>query len=257
MEIQLNLNGIIAALLLTVRLGMLVIFSPIPALNHLPVKLRILFTFSLALLMSILLPISFHYQNIHHLFLSALGECMIGGLFAFGIHLTFAAFQFAGKFVETQMGLNAESVLNPYGMQSDSILSTFFILIATALFFACNGMENLIQGVSYSIETFPPGSSLSHVNFSFLIPQVGHLFIYGVMLAAPVVCCLSLVDIGSAIVAKSMPQVNIYFVSLPIKIFLGLWITAFSFRYMGPLVETVFTDLFQFWNKTLMSVSHG
>ncbi|MEJ2416440.1 MAG: flagellar biosynthetic protein FliR [Exilibacterium sp.] len=58
-------------------------------------------------------------------------------------------------------------------------------------------------------------------------------------------------DTGVAMVSRTMPQINIYFVSLPLKIFLGLWLISLSLKYLLPVVESVFNEIFTAWGQVL------
>ena len=54
-----------------------------------------------------------------------------------------------------------------------------------------------------------------------------------------------------AVIARSMPQVNVFIVSLPLKIFVGLTVLAVSLCYLSPLIARVFESIFRFWHRLL------
>ncbi|HZR33832.1 MAG TPA: flagellar biosynthetic protein FliR, partial [Nevskia sp.] len=76
-----------------------------------------------------------------------------------------------------------------------------------------------------------------------VVSQSALLFAYGLALVMPVVVGLFLVDVTIAVVSRSMPQINIYFVALPLKVFAGLALLAAAVSYMLPLAGRVLTSV--------------
>lgn len=75
------------------------------------------------------------------------------------------------------------------------------------------------------------------------------MFVYGLAVVAPVVAVLLMLDVGMAVAARTMPQVNMFIVGFPLKIFMGLLVLALSLNYMGPLLEKIYASIFLYWQR--------
>ena len=77
------------------------------------------------------------------------------------------------------------------------------------------------------------------------------MFTFAMAIAAPVVLVLLLVDAVVAVMARTMPQMNIFFLSLPLKILVGLLTLALSVVYLGPVARRCFETIFDMWASVL------
>ena len=68
---------------------------------------------------------------------------------------------------------------------------------------------------------------------------------------APAVFTLLLVDAGMAFAARTMPQVNMFIVGLPLKILVGLMVLAISLNYVGPLLQRIYGSIFRYWEQII------
>jgi len=68
---------------------------------------------------------------------------------------------------------------------------------------------------------------------------VGAMFALGLALASPVVVALLLADVVVAVVSRNLPQMNVLFLSIPIKVLLGLLVMSVAVRFMGPVIQQV------------------
>ena len=109
----------------------------------------------------------------------------------------------------------------------------------------------LMRGLEFSFERIPPGTLMADIDPSIVVAQFGGMFLYAVALSAPVLFTILLIDIVLAVIARSMPQVNVFIVSLPLKILVGLLMLAISLRYMQPLIMRIFEDIFEYWQRLL------
>jgi len=183
---------------------------------------------------------------------SGITELVVGGLMAFGIFTAFSVFQVGGRVLDMQMGFGVANMIDPATNTQAPMLGTILELFAVMMFFAVDGHLLMIKGIAYSLQMVPPGSAFSSLNFSALIKQFGLMFIYGVAVVAAPLFGILLLDIGLGVVARTMPQVNIFIVSLPLKIFVGLILLAVSMSYMPPLLVKIFESIFQFWEEAMV-----
>jgi flagellar biosynthetic protein FliR len=123
--------------------------------------------------------------------------------------------------------------------------------VGVMVFFALEGHHALLRGVAYSLERVPPGTPFFHYALDEVVRMFGLVFSLGVAVGAPVIAALLMLEAALAVVSKSLPQMNIYFVSLPIKIALGLGLLALATRQFAPLMGRGYLAVFGFWQKVL------
>ena len=248
MNITVNTALLITMLLIFVRLSALFLFSPLFLATQLPVHYRVFFSLALSLILLTSLP---ETVTIGELMRGAMSEAVVGALLAFGLYAAFAAFQFAGRIMDFQIGFGVADLIDPTTNTQAPLMGMVLNIMGVVTFFLLNGHHMLLRGLAYSLEKVPPGSGLQELNLSALVAQFGIMFTLGTALVAPVIISLLLLDIGMAIAARTMPQLNMFIVGIPLKIILGLVLLAVSFNYMGPLLEKIYASIFQYWERVL------
>lgn len=240
-------------LLVAIRLGPIFIAAPVFSSIQIPIATRGLFMLALSALLVMGLNISptVSHLNVGTLTLAAISELMIGAILAFGIFATFSAFHVGGRILDMQIGFGVANLFDPTTRSQSPLIGTLLNLTAVMVFFAANGHHLLLRGIAFSLEKVPPGQAFSTPELAPLITHLSAMFALGIALVAPVMFALLLVDVGLAAISRTMPQVNVFFVSMPLKVFVGLTLLAVSVHYMPPVMERAFTALFDFWQMVL------
>lgn len=254
MELTVNMDWMLTVLLIALRIAAVFVMTPLFALGGLPARIRLLFVLALSVslvsALAVTPPVSVH--SLGGLVTAAIGELLFGALLAFGLFAAFAAFQLAGRMLDLQMGFGVASLIDPATRAQSPLLGTLLNLIAVAVFFAVDGHLMIIRGLAFSIDHLPPGSTFAAIDTGAVVAQFGGMFVYALALAAPVLIVLFLVDVAMAVMARTMPQLNVFIVSMPLKIIVGLFVLVVSIRFMGPLMARIFEQLFFYW-QGLMS----
>ncbi|ODB95140.1 flagellar biosynthetic protein FliR [Candidatus Thiodiazotropha endoloripes] len=253
MLFETDMSVVTAVLLVATRLAPLFLLTPIFAIARLPAHVRVLLILSLSLLMTVGLnvhPIE-QPKQLSDLFLAMANELMFGLTLAFGLFTAFGAFLFGGRILDFQMGFGVANLIDPATQTQAPLIGTVLNLMAVMTFFLIDGHHMLIRGVAYSLEKIPPGSSLINLDIEVILAQFGVMFVYGLAVVAPAVAVLLMLDVGMAVAARTMPQVNMFIVGFPLKIFLGLVILALSLNYMGPLLEKIYSSIFTYWQRVI------
>ena len=249
MKIEIASALILAVLLLSIRLSALLLLSPLFSVAQLPARVRVLFVISLATVLTLALQPSLQAMpdTFAELLLAAINELLLGAALAFGVFAAFGAFMFGGRLLDFQMGFGVAALIDPATSNQSPLIGTALNMMAVATFFLLNGHHLLIRGIAYGLDRVPLGASLTTLSIDAMVIQFGLMFVYGVAVVAPALVALLLVDAGMAIAARTMPQVNMFIVGLPIKIFVGLLLLALSLNHMGPLLERIFESIFRYW----------
>lgn len=252
MNIAVDVGFINLVLLILCRVGTFFLLTPLFAITQVPIKIRMLFLLAVSVCLAIALS-NFGYENseltLTALSLSMLSELMIGAVMAFGVFTAFGAFLFGGRVIDFQMGFGVAGLIDPSTNAQAPLLGTVINMTAVLTFFLIDGHLLLIKSLAYSLEMHPPHSGGFDLDLDLLIKQFGLMFVYGMAVVAPVVFTLLLIDVGMAVAARTMPQVNMFIVSLPLKILVGLMIFALSILGMRSVFEDVYTDMFIYMDQ--------
>jgi flagellar biosynthesis protein FliR len=253
MSLAIDMGWIAAVWLVALRIGALLLLTPLFALGGVPVRVRVLLVLALSLtLIAALGPTAIAYHgSLGGLLVAAMTELVIGGLLAFGVFTAFASFQFAGRIMDTQLGFGVASLIDPSTRTPTPLLGTVLNFTALMAFFAIDGHHMIIRGIAFSLERIPPGTPLVDIDSAAVVAQFGSMFVYALMLAAPVVFVVLMVDIAMAVMARTMPQMNVFIVSLPLKIVVGLITLTISLHYLNPIMTRIFEALFDYWHTLL------
>ncbi len=155
-------------------------------------------------------------------------EMLIGVTLGIISQAIFAAAEFCGQLVGMQMGFSMASMFDPT-MGQVPLMSVFQVLLATLLFLTLNVHHLFIRAIIESYAAVPPGNwHMSAGLVTFLVKTTGEIFVLGVKLAAPVMVSLLATSVVLGIMARSFPQMNIFMVSMPLNVGIGLLVLGLS-----------------------------
>lgn len=188
-----------------------------------PVKVGLAAILALALLPVVGPQVGHAPTNLLTLAGQVAAETAVGLCMGFFVQLVFTAIQIAGHFLDTQMGFGIINVLNPFSQEHNSAMGQFLFQLGLTLFLLMGGHLLLIGTLASSFTVILPGGaqfagSLSQA-FSDVVSQ---MFAMAFRIAIPAAAVLLVVDVAFAIVARVVPQMNVFIVGMPAKILVGL-----------------------------------
>jgi flagellar biosynthetic protein FliR len=253
MRIDVDMMWVLAVLLCSLRLSALMLLTPFLQALGIPVHIRVLLILllSTALVSSMHLGVNAMPHDVPTLITAGINEVLIGALMAFGIFVAFAAFSFAGNLLDLQMGFSIANILDPITRSQSPLIAALFGMAAVALFFTMEAHHALLSGVAYSLDRIPLGGAIAQPAPEALARQFGTVFTLGLLLAAPVLFCLFLVELCLAVLSRNLPQFNIFGLSAPIKIGIGLSLLATLSNQFGGVAKRIFGGVFTFWESAL------
>jgi flagellar biosynthetic protein FliR len=253
MYFDFDVAWIIALILIATRLGVLFFATPFDGIGRLPARIRVMAVLVFAAVLTATPGIGLVAvpQNAAELVLLGMQEALIGLAMAFGLYCVFGSIMVAGKLIDFQAGFGAAQILNPATNTANPLVGTVLSLLTLAVFYASDAYLLAVRGIAWSLQISPPGSGLSSLEAASIVSQFGITYIYGIIIAAPVIATLLLLDTGIAVMARSMPQMNVYFLFLPLKIGVALMLTAIALRYLSPVLERLFLLTFRYFQQVI------
>lgn len=245
MHLEVETAWIAAVMLLALRVGPLFVLTPGLGNAAVPVRVRAGLGLALAAIL-----VSAHPdwraqvpQSPGPWLQAAAGELVIGLAWAFGLFCAFGAFLFGGRLLDIQIGFGVATLFDPSSRAASPLLGTALNLMALAIFFAVEGHHQILRVVAASLSAVPPGSGIERVDGALVLAAFGSMFTFGLAVVAPAVITLLLLDVALGVVARTMPQMNIFIVAMPLKVAVGLLVLMLGVGQMGPLIRTIFQRL--------------
>ncbi len=232
--------------LVFVRVVSIVAFLPIFGSMNVPSKIKIALSLMLALIIFPLVPpetgIDVSNVTLTLFFLLAIKEVFIGILIGFTASFIYASIQFAGRVIDLQMGFAFVQMIDPLTSARVTTMGQLKMVVFTIMILLMNGHFFFILALQKSFETIPllEAGLVDAKLMTLLIDMSGRIFVSALKLAAPILATLLLVSVALGVIARTVPQVNIFFVGLPMKIFIGMAVTFIAF----PILASVFRQIF-------------
>ncbi|MCL2572980.1 MAG: flagellar biosynthetic protein FliR [Defluviitaleaceae bacterium] len=168
-----------------------------------------------------------------------LQEFLIGLVIGFAVMMYFSIFHFVGQLVDFQIGFSMVSVADPFSQQQTPITGSFYYLIVSVFFVWSGALHAVIEAFFGSFGMLPIGEAHilgNAVLTFFLFEVIIEYFVFGLRIAMPVIGTVIIVDIILGILVKAVPQMNVFVVGLPIKVFLGMIVIYLTL----PLLQAAF-----------------
>lgn len=220
---------------------MLAIFSVLPMFNRqaLPGMLRIGVAGGLALFLvpGLIDPAMAVERGTGEIIAICFKEALIGFLLGFIIAMPIWAFEVMGAFVDNQRGASIAQTLNPLTGHESSPLGDLFSQTIVVLLFITGGFTLILAAIQDSYRLWPVLSFFPDLDAStpaFLLSQLDRMMRLAIVMSAPIMFAMLLAEIGLAIVSRFVPQLQVFFLAMPIKS--GIAIFMFSI-YVAVLFD--------------------
>ena len=175
-------------------------------------------------------------------------EYAIGYAIGFCARILFIGIELGVNTFTVQMGLSADQALNPASGGNSPVISQAFTYLASMLFIGLGAHQWLFSALYNSFKNLPIGYTLgiSPGLIEQIVIITAQIFSVGLGIALPIFGILFITDVLLGFTSKMMPQMNIFMVSLPLKIYLGLLL---SLMFMRPMAEHMAVIIEQFLTK--------
>lgn len=172
-------------------------------------------------------------------------EVLVGMLIGVVGNLMFSAVQLSGQIFGMQVGFGIVNVIDPMSEDQISILGQFEFLIAILLFLSINGHHVLVRVIAESYAVLPMNAFTFNEPLGYqVIGWLTKMFVIAFRVGMPVIFVLLIVSAGLGIIARTVPQMNVFIVGLPLKIFVGLLAMGASLTLLTYLLRGYFDMMF-------------
>jgi len=233
-------------LFVLVRVGAILFSIPFLEARNVPMTLKA----ALAMAMSVMLmpqlklpPISITGDPVV-LLLGIMGEVAVGLIIGLMVQLLFAGVQLAGQLAGFQMGFAIANVMDPASSLQIPILAQFLNLFALMIFFTVNAHYYFIKALVDAFTLIPPMAvQLNGQLLELMMKTAADAFIIAMQVGAPVMVALLLTNVALGLTARTVPQMQIFVVAMPLQIVLGLLFLGFSLPYVSAFLDGAFARM--------------
>jgi flagellar biosynthesis protein FliR len=232
-------GAVLVYLLVFARTGAMLMLLPPIGDTNVPGRVRLILALAMTIALAPTVSASYPQtapQTMAALVVLIAQEVTIGILVGTLARIIMSAITIAGSLIAMQTGLSYAEALDPtsHGQQG-AVVGNFISMLAVVLIFAANLHHLAIGAVAGSYHLIPPGTSLPTGDMAELAIQiVSGAFALGFQLAAPFLVFGFAVNAGFGVLARMMPQLQVFFVAAPVSIMVG-------FVVMTLLIGTMMT----------------
>jgi flagellar biosynthesis protein FliR len=226
MRVDISLLPVLAAtfMLVFARVGSMVMLLPGLGESNIPVRIKLGIALLLAL---IILPLhrgAYHIdmQSINPLLVMMIHEIVVGIVLGATARVTLSALQVGGAVIAQQMGLGFVTSVDPTQGQQGVLIGNFLTMLGITLLFATDSHYLVIAALNDSYNIFSPGDLTPSGDIAALATRAfAAAFKIGMQLSAPFLVFGLVFNIGLGVLARLMPQMQVYFVGVPLSILAG------------------------------------
>ncbi len=237
-------NGwLITFLLVVARLAGLVISAPVLSSGFFPKMLKpaMVFLFAGALV-----------ATVPEVFVTGLAlglavsfQLLVGVAIGLILSMFLGLFGMAGQLITYQMGVGLAVAANPGLLSAGSFLSEWQTLIATFVFVVGGGLELTMTALHASFVALPlTHEMLSAHALLFIVGIFQSALTMALLVAAPLFLSSLVVDMGIGVVSRAFPQINAYFLSLPVNFGISLVVMLGTLPFLMALIPNIWHTAF-------------
>jgi flagellar biosynthetic protein FliR len=224
-------------LLVSFRAAGLFLIAPVLGHRLIPTMIKAGLAIMLAI---ILIPVAGQtpIASIWLLVVLAAKEMLVGFVIGFAFSILFSAIQMGGSLVGYQIGLSMVNLADTEAGTEVSIVGEFWFIVAILIFLMIDGHHAIISAFADSYKLVPVGVfNFSGPALDMLIRFTAYSFVIAIKISAPVVITLFLTEVALGVVARTVPQMNIFIVGIPMKIGIGFLVMAISLPVFRLIVD--------------------
>ncbi|MFT4554659.1 MAG: flagellar biosynthetic protein FliR [Chlamydiales bacterium] len=255
------------------RVTGLMLLSPLLANNNIPRQARVFLTFLIAVLIATSLYPDYRGENPKY-FLPELGtednvflirllmtsakEFGIGYLIGFFFSSILEGLLFAAQSTSIMMGFSMARLLDPVTGTTQTLLGQLYMILASLLMVSLDLHHIFIRILAESFSIVPIGQyQLPYESLAHIVYGSSKMWHYALRFAAIPYSILFLVTVGLGFMAKIMPEMNIFMVGFPLKIFIGYYGLIICVGYFPELFVEAFYEYGQITRVILQQLGPG
>lgn len=244
--LEIVLNKYEVFLFVFIRMSGIFIITPIFSRRNIPNTTKIVFTFFIALLMINTVNMANFDYGEFDIIVMMIKELMVGLMIGFITYLFFISLYIAGQIMDMQIGFGMVNVFDPQSNAQVPIIGTLYHILAILFFLTIDGHHILIKSLINSYEVLPIGKFVfNEALLTQIIRVFGQIFIIGFKISSPILATIFLSNVLLGILARTIPQMNVFVVGMPLKITVGILTLIVMVPLYLPALQHIFDNMYE------------
>lgn len=233
--------------LLFIRISGFTFVAPIFSSKNVPNYVKIGFSLAVAF---ILYPFFYSTQivipeSIFPYIIILFKELVVGMVIGFASSMIFYAIQSAGNILDMQIGFGIVNIFDPLSGQQLPLVGNFKYMLALIVFLVTNGHHVLLTALVDSFRLVPVTGVVFHTELmGIFVNMVTELFVLALKISLPVLVAILLTDMALGVLARTMPQMNVFVVGVPGKIIVGIFVLSLALPAYIAFLEVAFNGMY-------------
>ena len=166
------------------------------------------------------------------------GEVIMGLVIGYAVLLLFIGIQFAGQLAGLQMGFGIVNVIDPASHDQVSIIGQFLNILAILLMLTLDGHHTILNGLLTSFDAVPLGGVVLKTPVAHkMISLTAEVFVIAIKVSAPIMIALFLISTAMGVLARTVPQMNVFIVGFPVQLAVGMSVLMAALPLFQILIE--------------------
>ena len=185
-----------------------------------------------------------------------IGEFLIGLIMGFACSFIFHGIQMTGALLDMQIGFGMVHIFDPQIGQQVPLIGNFKYILAMLVYLASNSHHLFLSAMFYSFKIIPVTKGLFQPNMlaNIMVDMLAVIFVIAVKIGLPIVVAVFLTEVALGILARTMPQMNIFVVGVPGKIIVGIFVLSLALPSYIVFLEVIFSEIFHHMYRLLESL---
>jgi len=245
---SLTIDMILSVFLIFVRVSGVVMTAPFFSNGSFPRQVRLYFAMVVTIILFYVIPAEGAFVSASDgtiaVFTAIVAEALVGVAMGLIGQLVFAGFEMAGTLISYNTGLSFAMMVDSTSQRQNSIVANILGMLAILIFLSIDGDKIYITALAKSYQIVPAVDHNVHLAGTYMLEVATYLFVIGVQLTAPFMMAIFLLDVCLAIFGRIMPQANLMFIALPVKMGVGVAIFMLILPYLPTAFDIIFQNLF-------------
>ncbi|MGE0171786.1 MAG: flagellar biosynthetic protein FliR [Oligoflexales bacterium] len=211
-----------------------------------PVPLRILLTIAVSFCINLIVPATWFavpLNDIVMFFVVVVKEILVGLVIGFLAKLLIDGLIMSSSLVGYQMGFGTASLLMPGADEQMNSFTALHRIVILTIFLSLDLHHLFLAAVIETFKYIPAGAAtLSAASMDTIVSLSSRMFLTGMKLAAPILVALMFAMSAMGLIARTVPQMNVFTMSFPLSFFIGIVVYAATLPFFPSWIQGYFDN---------------
>ena len=220
-----------------------------------PNVFKVTFTLFISVIISCTVNVHVEVSSTYDLINIAVMETITGLVLGYITSICINSLKIAGSLIDQQLGLSMINIYDPNSHENNTLIENMVYWIGIMVFFSMNGHHKLITGISQSFKLVKVGSPILTNNYGYIVNVFIQCFVIGFKIAVPIILALIITDFIMGLISRSVPQLNVMIIGMPLKILVGIMFFVISLPFILTELHNLLVHMTDILNGTFISHS--